>query len=108
MTHYGSADRPFILLLQSPKQNLQRNSDEGLQGDQSCQTAHITAGDLHVAGSKRAGIPCNDSALFSSVEPLDHTPPVTDEHSQRRSMQACLCYSTCCMPCAHNLKASIL
>ena len=82
----------FLMLtctaLQSPKHSLQRNSDEGLPGDQRCQTEQVTAGHPVEDVPNGRGPPRNDSALFSSVDPLDHTPPVTDEKSQRRSMQA--------------------
>ena len=74
--------------MQTPIQSLQRNSDEGLQADQKCQAEHITAGSLREDVSNSQRPKRNDSALFSSVEPLDHTPPVTDEHSQKRTMQA--------------------
>ena len=71
-------------LLQAPKE-VQHDSAVGRQENGKGEVEHITAGYLHVDVPHSPGISHTE---FSSVEPLDHTPPVTDEQSQRQTMQA--------------------
>ena len=73
----------------------ERISDEGLPAVSKVKTEYIRAECI----SEGEEVPLNpanprsDSAFQPNVEPLDTTSPITDEHSQRRSMQVRGCPS---------------
>ena len=81
--------------MQSPK-HIERISDEGLPAVSKVKAEYITAECINEGDevSLDAASPRNDSAFQPNVEPLDQTPAITDEHSQRRSLQVRVCPSS--------------
>ena len=81
--------------MQLPK-HTERISDEGLPAVSKVKIEYITAecNKHEDEVSLNPASPRNDSAFQPNIEPLDQTPPISDEQSQRRSMQVRICPSS--------------